>query len=121
MSEALQALEHRKQAKQRVANLVKGGDHVLVVHYSSESFYEGNQAGRSPRITSVAVRHYSSGQTWSFSIQLVAERAGAFEAEVTVRYDEFERAMLDEFYDFVKENRFAIRMNIGRKHQSPGL
>lgn len=37
------------------------------VHYSCESFYD-IQDGRTPRITSIAIRNYASAQTESFSI-----------------------------------------------------
>ena len=46
---------------------------VWVVHYSCESFYDRVE-GRSPRITSIALRKLNSAQTVSFSIHQVAER-----------------------------------------------
>lgn len=75
--------------------------YLLVIHYSCESFYE-RPLGSSPRITSIAVRHFESGQTASFSIHQVAEKEGILDPnEISQRYDEFEKRMLREFYDYI--------------------
>lgn len=73
----------------------------LLIHYSCESFYDIKD-GRTPRITSIAVRNFKSGQTYSFSIHKSAELKKLNIEDITDRYDELERDMLEEFYDFVK-------------------
>jgi len=68
-----------------------------VIHYSCESFYD-RQDGRSPRITSIAVRKLDTGQTTSFSIHQVAERKQLTSEMISERYDELEREMLEAFF-----------------------
>jgi hypothetical protein len=77
---------------------------VWIIHYSCESFYDRPE-GRSPRITSIATRRLSSGQTISFSIHQVAERERVPFAEIEQHYDRLERQMLDEFYEHVGAHR----------------
>ena len=77
---------------------------IWVIHYSCESFYDRPE-GRSPRITSIAVRSLNSGQTRSFSIHQVAERGRVPHGEIVDRYDELERRMLDEFFDHIGGHR----------------
>jgi hypothetical protein len=73
---------------------------ILLIHYSCESFYD-RAAGRSPRITSLAVRNFSRRQTTSFSIHQVAERHGVAPVDIPSKYDTLERQMLGEFYEYV--------------------
>jgi len=77
---------------------------VWVIHYSCESFYD-RPDGRSPRITSIAVRKLASGQTTSFSIHQVAERQGVPFGRIDEAYDALERSMLDEFFQLVGAHR----------------
>jgi hypothetical protein len=73
---------------------------VWVIHYSCESFYD-RPNGASPRITSIAVRKLTSGQTISFSIHQVAEEQNVPFDQIELRYDDLERKMLDAFYKHV--------------------
>jgi hypothetical protein len=92
----------RKRALQKVNSLHEKRDHVLVVHYSCESFFD-RPDGLSPRTTSIAVLHLSSRQTSSFSLHLVAEREGlSLETASKVELDSIEKKMLSEFFDLVK-------------------
>jgi hypothetical protein len=77
---------------------------VWVIHYSCESFYDRPE-GRSPRVTSIAVRRLDSGQTLSFSIHKVAEEQKIGFNEIEAQYDKLERKMLDEFYSHVGSHR----------------
>jgi hypothetical protein len=74
--------------------------HLWIIHYSCESFYD-RPNGRSPRITSIAVRKVLSGQTRSFSIHQVAEQKGIPFDEIEKHYDALELEMLDGFYSHV--------------------
>lgn len=47
--------------------LFADAENLWIIHYSCESFYDRPE-GRSPRITSIALRKLSSAQTTSFSI-----------------------------------------------------
>ena len=95
--------------QQRKARIVLDGlfdrpDTVCVIHYSCESFYERPE-GRSPRITSIAVRRLDSAQTTSFSIHQLAEiRKVTFE-QIKQQYDALEREMLRQFFDHLRTNK----------------
>lgn len=73
---------------------------ATIIHYSCESFYDRPE-GRSPRITSIALRKLESGQAASFSIHQVAEREGIPFAEIETRYDELEKKMLDAYFKHI--------------------
>lgn len=96
--------ERQKAAWSELDRVFKDGSNTWVIHYSCESFYDRHE-GRSPRITSIAARKLSSAQTNSFSIHQVAERRHVKFAEIEAHYDELERQMLDEFYEFVGSHR----------------
>lgn len=81
--------------------------HVIVIHYSCESFYD-RPDGTSPRITSIAVRNLSTGQSQSFSVHQTAEREGVPIDAIPNHYDELEKQMLAEFYEYVaRHNGYA--------------
>ncbi len=77
---------------------------VLVIHYSCENFYDRNH-GKTPRVTSIAVRNLGSGQTESFSIHKIAEQEGKDFNEIATTYDELEKEMLEEFFKHASENQ----------------
>ncbi len=61
-----------------------------MINYSCESFYDRSE-GQTPRVTSIAVRNYASGQTESFSIHKVAELNRVEFAEIDKNYDVLEK------------------------------
>ena len=75
---------------------------LLFIHYSCQSFTDDNE-GYSPRITSIAVLDEEKNLK-SFSIHLAAEKMHIDRNEIENRYDEIERKMLDEFYDFAERH-----------------
>lgn len=93
-------LRLRKQAKQELASILESPKTAVIIHYSCESFYDRID-GSSPRITSIAVRNYATGQTASFSIHQMAEREGAGPDTLETDYDRLEKQMLKEFYEYV--------------------
>lgn len=102
----LSAPDPRKQKTSRsvIYRLFEDASNVWVTHYSCESFYDRTD-GRSPRITSIAVRKLDSGQTVSFSIHQIAELDGIDLSGITEHYDALERKMLDEFFAHVGSHR----------------
>jgi hypothetical protein len=102
MSRAKHQLQRRRRAIERIDRLLQQPDLVLIVHYSSETLRRAD--GTSPRITSIAVRRYGSGQTNSFSIHQQAERQRIPFADIASRYDDLEQAMLRDFFDFVQRH-----------------
>ncbi|WP_428718861.1 hypothetical protein [Undibacterium curvum] len=88
-----------KRAKQQLNEFFQAPEHVVVIHYSCESFYDRDNP-RSPRVTSIAIRNLDSGQTKSFSIHLVAERRRVLDS-IDEHYDSLELEMLEEFFQAV--------------------
>lgn len=97
-------IHKRKKAIDELREIHKHPSDLLLIHYSCESFYDIKE-GRTPRITSIAVRFYDTAQTFSFSIHKVAERQGVPTSEIENHYDVLEKKMLDEYYEFVKEHK----------------
>ena len=104
MSITLRRIQKYKKAKKTLEDLYDNPNHVLIIHYSCESFYDIKE-GRTPRITSIAVRYLRSAQTKSFSIHKVAEIKNLTLAEIENHYDTLEKQMLTEYFDFLKEHK----------------
>ena len=104
MSTILRRINRHKKGKHTIAELNDSPSHVLIIHYSCESFYDIKD-GKTPRITSIAVRYLKSAQTKSFSIHKVAERNRVSIGDITNHYDQLESEMLREFFEFVYEHK----------------
>lgn len=104
MPSELKKLEKRKKAQKHLDEISGREEHVLVVHYSCESFYDRPE-GQTPRVTSIAARNYASGQTASFSIHKIAELKGVAFADIDCEYDKLEKEMLKEFYEFMEKHK----------------
>jgi len=109
----IKKLELRRKTRKKLNELSESEDHVLVIHYSCESFYNRTD-GKTPRVTSIAVRNYASGQTASFSIHKVAELKNVEFGKIDQNYDLLEKEMLLEFYEFMKQHRayFWVHWNM---------
>lgn len=77
----------------------------FIIHYSSEMLFDENLEGHSPRITSIVVMHYSTGQTQSFAYHLSADLLNIAKDAVDSHLDEIERDLLSRFYKFVRDRR----------------
>lgn len=100
-------LNKRKKAIEAIGEIVSNPSSVLIIHYSCESFYDTNE-GKTPRITSIAVRYFNSAQTKSFAIHRIAEIKRIAFHEIEAHYDELEKDMLKEFFQFVKKNKESL-------------
>ena len=96
--------KRQKEGWKTLDRIFADAANVWTIHYSCESFYDRPE-GRSPRITSIAIRKLDSAQTDSFSIHQVAERQSVPFDEISQRYDELERQMLNEFFDHISHHR----------------
>ena len=94
-----------KTAKNTIKAIFNKPESHLIIHYSCEGFYDKND-GRTPRITSIVVRYLHSAQTKSFSIHKIAERQQGINPieNIESRYDEFEKIMLSEYFEFVEKH-----------------
>lgn len=77
--------------------------HYVLVHYSCESFVDKDD-GRTPRITTIAIRYYGSGQTVTFSIHEVAEQNKVPIDGIEEAYDSLEKRMLEQYFEFVEKH-----------------
>jgi len=94
----------QKAALATLDSLFADAANVWIVHYSCESFYERPE-GRSPRVTSIALRKLDSAQTVSFSIHQTAERRGIRFEQIEEHYDDLEREMLTAFFAHLGSHR----------------
>ncbi|MDY0207637.1 MAG: hypothetical protein RBR82_13595 [Pseudomonas sp.] len=101
MSSELKRIQKRKGMHKELSALYEKSEHVLLIHYSCESFYDIKD-GRTPRVTSIAVRNLKTAQTESFSIHKIAERRQVAIADIPTKYDQLEKEMLSEFFEFLK-------------------
>jgi hypothetical protein len=88
-------------------NLKEKESLIHIVHYSCQNLSDSND-GLSPRITSIAVLHFSSKMMHSFSLHLVAEKKGISREEIPDNFDKLESEMLGEFYEFVSSHSDAV-------------
>jgi hypothetical protein len=96
----------QKKAWESIDRLFSNAENVWVIHYSCESFYDRLE-GRSPRITSIAIRKLDDAQTISFSIHQVAEQLGVPFNEISQHYDQLERQMLNAYFAHLSSHRTA--------------
>lgn len=92
-------------AEKFFGNVRKHPDRFYIIHYSSQSLFDAEAGAHSPRITSIVVRHYTSAQTVSFSTHTIAEYLRISPENVEARYDEIERELLTQFYNFARDRR----------------
>lgn len=104
MGRELQRLKRRKNIVYKMDALLEQASTTLVIHYSCESFYDKTD-GKTPRITTIAVRNLASGQTDSFSIHQIAEEKHIQFSEIANHYDTLEKQMLDRYFDFVRSRQ----------------
>lgn len=113
MGRELQRLKRRKAVIQKMDTLLENSQNTLAIHYSCESFYDKTD-DKSPRITSIAVRNFDSGQTNSFSIHQIAEEKKIEFTDITNHYDSLEKEMLERFFSFAnsRQHYYWIHWNM---------
>tara|TARA_R110002020_G_scaffold224690_1_gene434508 strand:+ start:259 stop:1053 length:795 start_codon:yes stop_codon:yes gene_type:complete len=104
MGKTLRRIRTHRKAKNLINSFYDNDSHCLIIHYSCESFYDIKD-GKTPRITSLAVRYLTSAQTKSFSIHKVAELKQIPIDQISEKYDKLEKEMLTEFFKFVEEHK----------------
>ena len=120
MGQALRRIQSKKKAKDQLTKLIDHSEHVVVIHYACEGFYDRyNKA--TPRVTSIAVRNLHSGQTQSFSIHQIAERENVHFDKIEENYDNLEKKMLDDFYEYVKKHETCIWLHWNMRDMNFGF
>ena len=94
--------QKNRLARKALEEIFRVPHSVVFIHYSCESFY-GITDGSSPRITSIALRFFGSGQTKSFSIHHEAELTGIKSDKIGAQYNNLEKKMLKRFYKTVEQ------------------
>ena len=79
-------------------------ENFYIIHYSCQNLNDENE-GLSPRITSIAVTHYATEQTVSFSTHAIAEEFHIQRNQVLNDFDRIERELLKRFFTFGRERR----------------
>ena len=120
MSKGSARLKRYRRAREELKRLEDNEPAIHIVHYSCEDFINCPE-GRSPRVTSIAVRNLRSDQTRSFSIHQVGERNQLDPNEIELRYDELELQMLDDFSDFVSNSQNQVWMHWNMRDQKYGF
>lgn len=92
----------------------------MLIHYLCESFVN-IRAGRTPRITSIAIRHFATGQTESFSLHKTTEQIGVDSENIPDNYDLVEKEMLTEYFEFLKENKDKLFIHINMRDINYGF
>lgn len=103
MTNTKRKIKKRKNVLAELERLDEKALKLLFIHYSCESFYDLRDSGRSARITSIAIRHFETGQSVSFSIHTTAEKQDHLDS-IESHYDVLEKLMLEDFFNFVKEH-----------------
>lgn len=97
-------LTERAEGLQLLKDILKNKNKSVVIHYSCESFVTTH--GRTPRVTSICMRYLGTAQTKSFSIHLQAQfDQKDFNNLSIADYDDLEKKMLDEFYEFAEQHK----------------
>lgn len=104
MAKEYSRIELRKKSIEKLNSILDHENKILIIHYSCESFYNIPN-GKSARITSIAVRYFDTGQDVSFSIHKTAELKKIPFEDITNRYDEIEKDLLSDFFEFVNKHK----------------
>lgn len=97
-------LEDRREGIKKITDLKQKKSRTLVIHYSCESFF--NTHGRTPRVTSIAVRNRDNLTTVVFSIHLMAQIKKKNISNLSnTDFDYLEKEMLKDFYTFLKKHQ----------------
>lgn len=104
MGTELRRLSRRRKTRDKMDRILDHPEDALVIHYSCESFYDRDD-GRTPRVTSIALRNLYSGQTDSFSIHQIAEQKGIPFDKIHDHYDELEKKMLENYFQVANKHQ----------------
>lgn len=116
----IRRLDTHRKAKQDINAFYDQDSYCLIIHYSCEDFHKVKY-GKTPRITSIAVRFLSTGQTKSFSIHKTAELKKTPVDKICENYDELEKEMLEAFYEFVKEYKHWKWLHWNMRNENYGF
>ena len=97
-----------------------GPENFYIIHYSCQSLYDDNDA-LSPRITSIAITHFATEQTISFSTHAIAEELKIERDDVKSKFDAIEMQLLKNFFNFVRDRRDKYWIHWNMRNLSYGF
>lgn len=90
-----------------IAKIRRNSDKCLIIHYACQSLYDDRE-GLSPSVSNIAFKDFNNDQTVSFAAHFIAERKGIPKEQVRERFPEIEQALLEDFFEFVRNHNDAI-------------
>lgn len=97
-------LDDRIIGLKKIAELKSKKSRTLIIHYSCESFFVTH--GRTPRVTSIAIRNRDNSNTVVFSIHLMAQIKGKDLSNLSLQdFDYLEKEMLKDFFIYLKKHQ----------------
>lgn len=109
-----------KCAKAKLKEIDSNPSQYLFIHYSCESFYNIKN-GRTPRITSIAIKSLSTGQVESFSMHKIAEQRSISLSDILSCYDSIEKEMLDDYFEYIKTHQTMFFLHINMRDINYGF
>ena len=98
-------IQDYKAAKEFFDSYMKSKRDYAIIHYACQGFYSCEK-GKSPRIAAICVFYPHSGQRHLFSIISLAElRDIDLSGASDTVFDELEKELLKQFYDFVRKQK----------------
>ena len=98
-------IEEYKDARKFFDSYMKSKRDYAIIHYACQGFYSCD-TGKSPRIAAICIFYPSSGQQHLFSLVSLAElRDIDLTNASNSTFDELEKELLKQFYDFVKKQK----------------
>lgn len=113
-------IDDLKSGRQKIDDLKKARNTSLIIHYSCESFF--NNQGKTPRVTSIAIKNRSNGRSISFAIHLEAEKKHIELKNISNEdYEMLEREMLKNFYKYMNKYKTHKWINWNMRNSSYGF
>lgn len=109
-----------KHAHSILKDIENSPEKYYLIHYSCERL-QGIRDGRTPRITSIAIKNIQTGQIESFSMHKTAEQKHISLSENITLYDEIEKDMLNEYFAFVKQNQNMFYLHVNMRDVNYGF
>jgi hypothetical protein len=94
----------QKAARDRLDQVFAHPETVYAIHYACQSFYSGQKV-TSTRVACISLRQVQSGQVTTFSVAKSAELFRIPADAIGDHWNNLERSMLGEFYEFIRMNR----------------
>ena len=97
----------RQRAIQSLSRIFEDRGTVRSIHYSCEGFDEADEA-RSRKVTAIGVYNFANNESTGFTIANTAEDLEIIGEDITCRFEDIERTILQEFYDLLRNTETAI-------------